>query len=43
MNLGTLQSRLTPLTVAVLNVTLEHPADVVDTILTRVAQRKPHS
>jgi tetraacyldisaccharide 4'-kinase len=43
MNLGTLQSRLTPLTVAVLNLTLEHPADVVDTILARIAQLKPHS
>lgn len=43
MNLGTLQGSLTPLTVAVLNLTLEHPADVVDTILARITQRKPRS
>jgi hypothetical protein len=34
--LGPLQSQLKPLAIAVLTVTLDNPADVVDTILSRI-------
>jgi len=43
VNLGTLQHDLEPLAVAVLKLTLDRPADVVDTILARIAERKPRS
>ena len=36
INLGSLRAKLDPLGVAVLNVTLDHPADIVDTILGRI-------
>ena len=43
VNLGPLQHDLEPLAIAVLKVTLDRPADVVDTILARIAERKPRS
>jgi tetraacyldisaccharide 4'-kinase len=43
MNLGSLQADLQPITVATLNLTLDRPADAVDTILARIAERKPRS
>jgi len=43
INLGPLQADLAPLAVAVLTMTLDRPADVVDTILARIAERKPRS
>ena len=43
MNLGSLQADLQPMTVATLNLTLDRPADVVDTILARIAEREPRS
>ncbi len=43
LNLGALQDHLVPLTVAVLKLTFERPADVVDTILARITERKPRS
>jgi tetraacyldisaccharide 4'-kinase len=43
VNLGALQPKLSPLAVAVLNLTLDRPADVVDTILARITQPKPRS
>lgn len=43
INLGALQGRLAPLAVAVLKLTLDRPADVVDTILARIAERRPRS
>ncbi len=43
INLGPLQSSLTPLKVVVLKLTLDRPADVVDTILARIAERKGRS
>jgi len=43
VNLGALQHDLQPLTIAVLKVTLDHPADVVDTILARISEHSPRS
>lgn len=43
VNLGSLQGSLSPLSIAVLKLTLDRPADVVDTILARIAERKPRS
>jgi tetraacyldisaccharide 4'-kinase len=45
VNLGALllQSELTPFAVAVLSLTLDHPAEVVDTILARIEKREPLS
>ncbi len=43
INLGTLLPELQPLSVAVLRLTLEDPADVVDTILARIAEQEPFS
>ncbi|MGD0506876.1 MAG: tetraacyldisaccharide 4'-kinase [Terriglobales bacterium] len=43
VNLGLLQADLKPLAVAVLSLTLDHPTDVVDAILARIAERKPRS
>lgn len=43
INLGTLQGSLEPLRVAVLKLTLERPADVVDTILARITESRPRS
>lgn len=43
VNLGSLREQLNPLSVAMLRVELEHPADIVDTILTTIAERRPCS
>ncbi len=43
INLGPLQAELAPIAFAVLKMTLDRPADVVDTILARIAERKPRS
>jgi tetraacyldisaccharide 4'-kinase len=48
VNLGPLQEELKPFAVAALNLTLDHPADVVDailarTILARITEGKPRS
>lgn len=43
VNLGTLQEELKPLVVAALSLTLDHPADLVDTILARIAEQKLRS
>jgi tetraacyldisaccharide 4'-kinase len=43
VNLDPLVSNLTPLTVALLKLTLDHPADILDTILARIAEHKPRS
>ena len=43
VNLGPLQANLQPLAVVRLSLTLGHPADVVDAILARIADRKPRS
>lgn len=43
INLGRFQSDLQPLSVAVLRLTLEDPANAVDTILARFAERNPLS
>jgi len=43
INLGPLQSELQPLTIAGLTLTLDRPADVVDAILARIADRSPRS
>jgi tetraacyldisaccharide 4'-kinase len=43
VNLGSFQAELTPFAVAVLSLTLDHPFDVVDAILARIADRKPRS
>ncbi|MFY9843305.1 MAG: tetraacyldisaccharide 4'-kinase [Terriglobales bacterium] len=43
VNLGSLQARLNPLSVATLRLTLDHPEEVVDTILARIAKQKPRS
>jgi tetraacyldisaccharide 4'-kinase len=42
-NLGPLQAKLSPFAVATLNVTLEHPADVVEAILARITKQTPRS
>jgi tetraacyldisaccharide 4'-kinase len=43
INLGSLRSGLEPLAVATLRVTIDRPAELVDTILARIAGRKPRS
>ena len=43
VNLGALQHELEPLAIAVLKLTLDRPADVVDTMLARVARHRPRS
>jgi tetraacyldisaccharide 4'-kinase len=43
VNLGSLQADLEPFAVATLSLTLDHPTDVVDAILARIAERKPRS
>jgi tetraacyldisaccharide 4'-kinase len=43
INLGPLRADLEPLAVATLKLTLGRPADLVDTILARIAERKPRS
>jgi tetraacyldisaccharide 4'-kinase len=43
VNLGPLQCNLAPLVIAVLKLTLDRPADVLDTILARIAEPKPRS
>ena len=43
VNLGPLQCNLTPLAITVLKLTLDRPADVLDTILARIDDRKPRS
>jgi len=43
MNLGSLQADLNPFAVATLNLTLDHPEEVVDTILKRITKQKPRS
>ncbi len=43
VNLGALQAGLTPFAVATLSLALDHPTDVVDAILARIAERKPRS
>lgn len=43
INLGPLRADLEPLAVATLKLTLDRPADLVDTILARIAERKPRS
>ncbi len=43
INLGPLQAGLTPLSIAVLQLAIDRPADVVDTILARIAEHSPRS
>ena len=43
INLGSFLPELQPLSVAALRLTLEDPANAVDTILARIAERKPFS
>ena len=43
VNLGSLQADLKPCAIAALSLTLDHPTDVVDAILARIAERKPRS
>jgi tetraacyldisaccharide 4'-kinase len=43
VNLGSLHADLKPCPVAVLSLTIDHPTDVVGTILARIAERKPRS
>ncbi|MBI3478219.1 MAG: tetraacyldisaccharide 4'-kinase [Acidobacteria bacterium] len=43
INLGALRSQLEPLVVATLKLTIDHPVTLVDTILARIAERKPRS
>lgn len=43
VNLGALQHELEPLAIAVLKLTLNRPADVVDTMLARITEHKPRS
>jgi tetraacyldisaccharide 4'-kinase len=43
INLGALQNELEPLAIAVLKLTLDRPADAVDTMLARIAEHKPRS
>ena len=43
VNLGSLQADLKPCAVAALSLTLDHPTEVVDAILTGIAERKPRS
>ncbi len=43
VNLGSLQAELKPFAIAELSLTIDHSNDVVDAILARIAERKPHS
>jgi tetraacyldisaccharide 4'-kinase len=43
INLGPLEADLKPLTIASLRLALDRPAELVDTILARIAERKPRS
>jgi len=43
VNLGPLQHELEPLAIAVLKLTLDRPADVVDTMLARITEHRPRS
>jgi tetraacyldisaccharide 4'-kinase len=43
INLGPLQADLEPLTIAALKLTLDRPAELIDTILVRIGDRKPRS
>jgi tetraacyldisaccharide 4'-kinase len=43
INLGPLRADLEPLTIAALKLTLDRPAELIDTILARIAERKPRS
>jgi tetraacyldisaccharide 4'-kinase len=43
VNLGTLRSQLDPMAIATLKLTLDRPADLVDAIQARIAERKPRS
>ena len=43
VNLGSLQEELKPFAVAALSLTLDHPTDVVNSILARITERKPRS
>jgi len=43
INLGPLRTDLDPLTIAALKLTLDRPAELIDTILARIAERKPRS
>jgi tetraacyldisaccharide 4'-kinase len=43
INLGPLRADLEPLTTAALKLTLDRPAELIDTILARIAERKPRS
>jgi len=43
VNLGSLRADLEPLTIAALKLTLDRPAELIDTILARIAERQPRS
>ena len=43
VNLGPLMSQLYPMAIATLKLTLDRPADLVDAIQARIAERKPRS
>ena len=43
VNLGSFQADLQPFAIASLILTLDHPTDVVDAILARIAERRPRS
>jgi tetraacyldisaccharide 4'-kinase len=43
INIGPLRADLEPLTIAALKLILDRPADLIDTILARIAERKPRS
>jgi len=43
VNLGPLQEELKPFAIAGLSLTIDHSNDVVDAVLARIAERKPHS
>ncbi len=43
VNLGSLQGNLKPFAVAALSLTIDHPTDVVNSILARITERKPRS
>jgi tetraacyldisaccharide 4'-kinase len=43
INLGPLAADLKPLTIAGLRLALDRPSELVDTIVTRIAERKPRS
>lgn len=43
INLGVLRNELKPLAIGLLTLTLDRPADLVDTILARIAEHRPRS